>query len=289
MGTGVALVTPFTEALTLDIPALKRVVRHVIDGGCEALIPLGTTGESVTLSADEKRVVLDTVFEENADRLPVWIGCGGNNTAAVQQELTELTKAYPAAAGFLSVSPAYNKPSQAGIYAHYKALTEATDKPLIVYNVPGRTASNILPETILKLADDLAQITAVKDASGDLDQSTLLAMGAPKDFRLFSGDDPLALSQVALGYHGCISVVANAYPMQYSNLIRWALRGDFEQARTLLFRLVPIIKLLFREGNPVGVKSALSAMNLMEPYVRLPLQTATPALKADLMQAVRMV
>ncbi|MDX2063177.1 MAG: 4-hydroxy-tetrahydrodipicolinate synthase [Bacteroidia bacterium] len=288
-GTGVALVTPFTEALTLDLPALRRVVHHVVSGGVEALVPLGTTGESTTLSLEEQYKVLDVVFEVNAGKLPVWVGCGGNDTRAVAARMAELSARYPQATGFLSVSPAYNKPTQEGIVQHYRQLCSSTDKPILLYNVPGRTATNLLPETCYRLAADCPQVVGIKEASGNLDQNMDYVRLAPAGFSLLSGDDHLALAQVALGFTGLISVVGNVAPAETATLVRAALAGELARARNLQYRLLPLIRLLFAEGNPAGAKAALSVLGLCEPYVRLPLVPASPKLRADLTLALRAV
>jgi 4-hydroxy-tetrahydrodipicolinate synthase len=288
-GTGVALVTPFTAAGAVDEPALRAVVRHLVEGGVEYIIPLGTTGESVTLSAAEQQLVLNIVFEEVGGKLPILIGCGGNDTAEVARRLAGFTKAFPEADGFLSVSPAYNRPTQQGIYAHFEHLLGFTDKPLVLYNVPGRTASNVLPETVLQLAHAFPQIVAVKEASASIEQGMAILKDKPAAFHVISGDDSLALAQVAVGYSGVISVLGNAFPSELSTLIRAALQGELDQARGLHYRLLPVMNLLFREGNPVGIKAALDVLNICGPHVRLPLLPASPILRAQLQEAIRAV
>jgi 4-hydroxy-tetrahydrodipicolinate synthase len=288
-GTGVALITPFSASGTVDEPALRRVLKHLIEGAVEYIIPLGTTGESVTLTAAEQQQVLEIVFDEVNGQRPVLIGCGGNDTTEVADRMAGFTKAFPQASGFLSVSPAYNKPTQEGIYQHFRHLLGFTDKPIVLYNVPGRTASNVLPETVLRLAHDFPQIVAVKEASASLEQGMAIIKDKPAAFHVISGDDNLALAQVAVGYSGIISVLGNAFPAEFSTVIRSALTGEMDQARGLQYRLLPVMNLLFKEGNPVGVKAALDILNICEAHVRLPLVAASPTLRAQLQEAIRSV
>ncbi len=278
-GTGVALVTPFTPDGALDLPALRRVVQHVTAGGVDFLVPLGTTAEVATISSSEQQQVIDTVLEVNAGRLPVLLGCGGNDTAHVAERLRQFDRAYAGRIqGYLTVSPYYNRPSQEGIFRHYCALAEATSLPIVLYNVPARTGCNVLPETVLRIARQCPSIVAVKEASGNLEQGMLIARDAPAGFSVLSGDDALALPGIAVGFTGVISVVANATPAPFATLIRQALAGDFASARAAHLALLPFIHLLFAEGNPAGVKAALHALELCGPHVRLPLAEATPAL-----------
>jgi 4-hydroxy-tetrahydrodipicolinate synthase len=285
-GTGVAVVTPFDQSHQLDLPALQRVLEHLIVGGVEYLVALGTTGESTTLSADEQKQLLDTIFAVCKGKAPVVIGAGGNNTLQLCEKVEALTKAYPEAAGILSVSPAYNKPQQAGIYQHYRAVAESTDLPIILYNVPGRTASNLAAETTLRLAHDLPNVVAVKEASGKLEQVMEIIRQRPEGFAVLSGDDLLSLPIIAMGGEGTISVTANALPDPFSRMIRAALAGDGHTARRLHYALMPLIELNFAEGNPAGVKGMMALQNLCGPAVRLPLVSASPALSTQMQQAL---
>jgi len=268
-GTGVALVTPFKLDGQLDTEALERLVKHVIDGGVDYLVPLGTTGESVTLSKEEKAVVLSTVIRVNADRLPIVLGLGGNNTHELVQQIKG--QDFKGVDAILSVSPYYNKPIQEGVYQHYKAVAEASSVPVILYNVPGRTGSNILPETTLRLARDFSNIIAVKEASGNLEQMMSIIKNKPKGFEVISGDDNLTLPLIAAGGIGVISVVANVYSALYSSMVREALAGDFNSAKTKHYQLFDFVNLLFKEGNPSGAKTALQHFGICGDTVRLPL------------------
>ncbi|MFT4681572.1 MAG: 4-hydroxy-tetrahydrodipicolinate synthase [Flavobacteriales bacterium] len=268
-GTGVAMVTPFRPNGSVDFTALTKLTNHLVKGKVDYLVVMGTTGESATLSTDEKNAVLDCVVEANNGALPVVLGVGGNNTAAVCQQLIEMDN--DGISAILSVSPYYNKPTQKGIFEHYKAVAGANGLPIIVYNVPGRTGSNISAETTLKLAHEVTGIIAVKEASGDLDQVMSIIKDRPKNFLVISGDDTLSLPMIAAGADGVISVVANAYPKQYSKLIANSLEGDFAKARKIQFQLLDLIGMLFEEGNPAGVKHVLSQLEVCGPKVRLPL------------------
>lgn len=282
-----ALVTPFTPTGALDLPALKKLVNHVIDGGVEFLVALGTTGEAVTLSPEEQDTVIRTILEANNGRKPVLLGCAGSDTTAVAAAMRKQGDRY-AVQGFLTASPAYNKPTQEGIYQHYKVLAGASPLPIVLYNVPGRTASNVLPETVVRIAQDCPQIVAVKEASGKLEQGMAILHGLANsrpDFRVLSGDDPLALAGVACGYSGVISVIANSHPAPFSSLIRSALQGDYATARTHQYALLPLYSLLFKEGNPAGVKAALASLGICAAHVRLPLVVASESLRAAIKKA----
>lgn len=268
-GTGVAMVTPFRQSGSVDFSALTELTEHLIKGNVDYLVVMGTTGESATLTSDERSAVLSCVMEANNGRLPIVLGVGGNNTAAICNQLTELDT--DGISAILSVSPYYNKPTQKGIYEHYKAVAGATRLPIILYNVPGRTSSNIQAETTLRLAQDFSNIVAVKEASGDLDQIMSIIKDRPRKFLVISGDDTLSLPMISAGADGVISVVANAYPKQYSKLIRHSLEGDFKKARKIQFQLLDLIGMLFEEGNPAGVKHVLSQLEVCGPKVRLPL------------------
>ena len=277
-GTGVALVTPFSEDLHLDIESLRSLVRHCCQGGVDYLVVLGTTGESVTLSKAEKREVIQTVIQENKGQLPLVIGIGGNSTAAVVEELqhTDLTHF----TAVLSVSPYYNKPSQEGIYQHYKAIAAASSRPVILYNVPGRTGSNVLPETVLRLARDCENIIGVKEASGVLAQIEEVISGSPDGFLVISGDDATAKDTVKMGGQGVISVLGQALPELFSRMIREAAGPNKELAEELNGDLEAAMELIFEEGNPSGIKAMLQVLGICDAYVRLPLTEASDDLKA---------
>lgn len=277
IGTGVAVVTPFDENKAVDHDALGRIIEHLIAGKVEYLVALGTTGESVTLNSEETSQVLDTFFKVNDGRLPIVIGVGGNDTRAVCNRALEVDKRYDAAA-LLSVSPYYNKPTQEGIYQHFKALAATTDMPIILYNVPGRTSSNVTAETVVRLASDCKTIVAVKEASGDLIQGMAIVADRPEGFLVLSGDDQLGLAQIAVGFDGVISVVGNAFPDIFSQLVRDSLAGNLNAARSANDKLRKLMGLNFVEGNPAGVKTAMALQGLCRRDVRLPLIEASEAL-----------
>ncbi len=268
-GTGVALVTPFKENGAIDFAGLEKLINHCIDGGVEYLVSMGTTGESSTLSEEEKWEVVNYTKMINGGRVPLVVGIGGNNTASLVKELQRFNP--EGISAVLSSSPAYNKPSQQGIYQHYMQLAKYSPLPIIIYNVPGRTASNISAEVTLRLARDSDKFAAIKEASGDLAQATAILKDKPASFCVLSGDDPLALALIGIGGVGVISVIANALPRPFSDMIRCALQGDFVTARQLNNRLFDIHKWLYIEGNPVGIKAALKYYNICENYLRLPL------------------
>ena len=274
-GTGVALVTPFQKEGSIDFKSFEKLIEHVIKGGVEFLVPLGTTGESVTLTKDEKNAVLDFVIEINAQRLPIVLGLGGNNTQEIIDSIKHTD--FEKVDAILSVSPYYNKPTQRGIYQHYKMIASASPVPVILYNVPGRTSSNISAETTLALANDVENIIGVKEASGNLEQCMEIIKNKPKDFLVLSGDDALTLPLISLGADGVISVVANAFPKDFSELTRQCLEGNFDKARKLHYKLTEIISLLFIEGNPAGVKCALEILKISPSNLRLPLVNVSKA------------
>ncbi len=280
IGTGVAIITPFKEDFTVDVEGLKSLVQAQIENGIEYIVVLGTTGESATLSDSEKELVKKIIIEANDGKIPLVLGIGGNNTAALVNEFksTDLD-AFDA---ILSVSPYYNKPSQEGIYQHYKALAEVSPKPIILYNVPGRTASNVLPETIKRLATDFPNIIGVKEAAGDMVQAMKLISMVPKDFLVISGDDMITLPMVLAGGHGVISVIAQGLPKEFSQMVRLGLEGKVKEAYKLHYRIAPSIDMIFAEGNPAGIKSLLEAKNSCKPVVRLPLVKVSDKLKNDL-------
>jgi len=266
-GTGVALVTPFDKDYNIDYSALKKLVRFQIDNGTDFLVVQGTTGESPCLSNEEKMKVLNTVIDENNGALKIVYGVGGNNTKIVG----ELFKQIPDGVdGILSVSPYYNKPTQDGIIAHFTYLSSCTDLPIILYNVPGRTASNMTAATSLKLAE-IDNIVAVKEASGDMDQIMEIIRLKNDDFGVLSGDDALTMSIILCGGEGVISVVANSFPKLFSKMVSSSMSHKVDQAKEIHYDLLHITRLFFQEGNPGGVKAALNTMNIMEPTMRLPL------------------
>jgi 4-hydroxy-tetrahydrodipicolinate synthase len=277
LGTGVALVTPFKTDKSVDFDALERIVNFVIDGGVEYLVVLGTTGESVVLTAEEKQQVITKITEVNNKRLPMVLGIGGNNTANVVAQLKSSDLSDFDAV--LSVSPYYNKPSQEGIYQHFKAVALASPKPIILYNVPGRTASNMSPETIVRLATDFDNVIAVKEAAGDLVQAMKIIQHAPKDFLVISGDDMIALPMTLAGGAGVISVIGEGLPKQFSEMIRLGLKGESKAAYNLHYKVADSIDYIFEEGNPVGIKAMFKCLNLCETTVRLPLIEASKSLQ----------
>ena len=265
-GTGVALITPFTKENEVDYTALTKLVNKVIEGGVNYLVVLGTTGESVTLTKDEKKKVVAKVKEVNAGRLPIMLGIGGNNTAEIVHEIE--TTDYTGISSILSVSPAYNRPSQEGIYQHYAAIAKASPLPVILYNVPARTGSSVAIETSLRLAKDFKNIIAMKDASAELEQCKGLVNGG---FAVTSGDDALALDMIKLGAVGLISVIANAYPKEVVAIVDAALEGDFNAAQEAHNHLTPVMNVAFDDGNPSSIKYFLHKQGLIENTLRLPL------------------
>ncbi|MEH6407774.1 MAG: 4-hydroxy-tetrahydrodipicolinate synthase [Leeuwenhoekiella sp.] len=275
-GTGVALVTPFHDDLSLDLDGLSRVIEHTIEGGVEYLVVLGTTAENATLTADEKQQVVKRSIEVADGKVPLMLGIGGNNTAHVINELKE--RDLTSFEGILSVSPYYNRPTQGGIYAHYKAVSEASPLPVLLYNVPGKTGSNMLPETVLKLATDCKNIFGVKEAAGDMVQMFRLLQQKPEGFMVISGDDMLALPTVNAGGDGVISVLGQGIPDVLSNMVREGLAGDHKSAYKKHYALMQAIDLIFAEGNPAGIKALLAQKGLCSSAVRLPLIPASDEL-----------
>jgi 4-hydroxy-tetrahydrodipicolinate synthase len=278
-GTGVALVTPFTTDHAVDYAALRRLLDFVIEGGVEYLVINGTTAESPTITSEEKVEILRVVKEHVAGRVPLVYGIGGNDTAGTVTTIrnTDLS----GITALLSASPYYNKPSQAGIIAHYEQLADASPVPIILYNVPGRTASNLTAATTLRLAQH-PNIIGIKEASGNLEQCQQIAAHKPADFLLISGDDMMTTSLVSFGAVGVISVLANAFPRPFTDMVRHALAGEFKEASQLLFKFVDLNPLMYEESNPVGVKAALEALGICSGAVRLPLLTASEELKGKL-------
>jgi 4-hydroxy-tetrahydrodipicolinate synthase len=279
-GTGVAIVTPFTAKGAIDFPALTKLIEHLIKGRVEYIVVLGTTGETATLSKDEKQQVVDHIVKTNKKRIPLVLGVGGNNTAELVEQLKkDDLSAFDA---ILSVSPYYNKPSQEGIYQHYKAISKASPLPIILYNVPGRTASNIAWDTTIRLANDFKNIIAIKEASGNIEQCMKIIKYRPDNFLIISGDDNLTLPLIASGADGVISVVANAYPKDFSDMVRFALFHDLKNAQKLHYKLMEITEQLFADGNPGGVKVVLAQKKITGSHVRLPLVEPNDAVKAKL-------
>jgi 4-hydroxy-tetrahydrodipicolinate synthase len=268
-GTGVALVTPFTAKMEVDYEALGKIIDFVIRDGVEYVVTLGTTGEAPTLSSEERIECINFTYERVNSLVPVVVGIGGNNTRSLLEELETLPleKAF----AILSASPYYNKPSQEGLFQHYKALAEATPKPIILYNVPGRTGRNLNAETTIRLATEVDNIAGIKEASGDMVQCIKILRDKPSDFLVVSGDDALAIPQIACGMDGVISVAANCFPKNFSEMIRTCLKGDFKTAKRLNDGLIEAYELLFCENNPAGVKAVLAELGLIENYLRLPL------------------
>lgn len=268
-GLGVALVTPFTIEGEVDYKALKRLVEYLIQNGADFLCILATTGETPCLSSDEKNQIKQLVIDVNRGRVPILIGCGGNNTRAVVEELK--TTDWTGIDGILSVCPYYNKPSQEGLYQHFKAIAEASPLPVVLYNVPGRTGINMKSETTVRLANDCENIVAIKEASGSLEQVDEIIKNKPDRFDVISGDDALTFSMVASGAAGSISVIGNALPREVSRMIRLEFKGEYEVARTIHHRFTELYSLLFVDGNPAGVKALLHEMGFIENVLRLPL------------------
>lgn len=277
LGTGIAIVTPYNQDGSVDHEALKKIVNFNVENGTNYIVISGTTGESVTITKQEKKEIIKTVKEANANRLPLVLGIGGNNTAAVIEEInaTDLSDF----AGILSVSPYYSKPTQEGMYQHFKAIAEACPVPIILYNVPGRTAKNMDPATVLRLANDFENIVAVKEAGNNLQQYYELLRDKPEDFSIISGDDDLALGVVLAGGAGVISVIGQAFPKEFSKMIQLGLEGSAKDAYNIHYKLMEIVGLIFSENNPAGIKAVLKTLDLCSDKVRLPLVEASSELK----------
>jgi 4-hydroxy-tetrahydrodipicolinate synthase len=269
IGTGVALITPFKKDFSVDTEALTRIVNFQVDNGIDYLVVLGTTAESATLSSAEKELVIQTIIKANNNRLPLVLGVGGNNTHQVVEELK--TRNLNDFVAVLSVSPYYNKPSQEGIYQHFKAIAEASPLPIILYNVPGRTSSNMLPSTVIRLANDFKNIVAIKEAAGDIVQAMKLIQHKPKDFLIISGDDMVTLPMVLAGGAGVISVIGEGFPKEFSEMVRLGLQRKVDEAYKLHYLLSDSIDMIFEQGNPGGIKEVFKALGLSENTVRLPL------------------
>ena len=285
IGTGVALVTPFKKDFSIDFEALQRIVNFSIDGGVEYLVVMGTTAENATLTQDEKEQVINAVIDINKGRLPIVLGVGGNNTMQVVVELK--TRDFSAFEAILSVSPYYNKPTQEGIYQHFKAVAEASPIPVILYNVPGRTSSNMLPSTVVRLAKDFDNVVAIKEAAGDVVQAMQLIKNAPKDFLVISGDDMIALPIVLAGGAGVISVIGQGFPKEFSEMIRLGLNKKVNEAFKTQYFLSDCIDMIFEQGNPAGIKQVFQALGIAENIVRLPLVSVDDSLANRLNEFVK--
>lgn len=283
-GTGVAIVTPFLRSGKIDFTSLENLVEHIIVNKVEFIVGLGTTSEAVTLSAVEKDRVMKSVIETTAGRVPVVMGIGGNNTQAVVNEINETDLSDISA--ILSVAPYYNKPNQRGLYEHFSAIAKACPVPIILYNVPGRTSSNISAKTVLKLANEHWNVVAVKEASGDLDQISEIIKNKPDEFLVLSGDDALTLPMMALGADGVISVIANAFPAAFSAMVRLLEKNKFEEARAIHYSLIEIIEQMFADGNPAGVKAAMSILGVCKNYLRLPMVPASKEVHKNLSRLI---
>ena len=274
-GTGVALVTPFKANFEIDYDALGKVIDYVIKDGVEYVVTLGTTGETPTLRKDEKTAIINYTYEKVNGRIPVVVGIGGNST----QEVIDDLESFPLdkATAVLSASPYYNKPSQEGLFQHYKAIAAATVKPILLYNVPGRTGRNIDADTILRLAREVDNIAGLKEAGGDMAQCMKILRDKPEDFFVVSGDDALALPQIACGMEGVISVAANGFPKTFSEMVRLALKADFKNAKALNDKLIDAYEVMFAENNPAGVKAFMTELGLLGNYFRLPVTPLSSA------------
>lgn len=280
VGMGVALVTPFNDDQSVDFEALVRLVNFNIDNGTNYLVINGTTGESATITPEEKNQIIETVVKTNNGRVPLVLGIGGNNTQTVVNELK--TRDLSHIDGILSVAPYYSKPTQEGFYQHYKAVAEATDKPIILYNVPGRTAKNMEPSTTLRLARDFDNIVAVKEAGNNQQQYYALIKDKPEDFLIISGDDDLVLGVTLAGGSGVISVIGQAYPKEFSSMIQLGLNGNASEAYKIHYQLMDIVSLIFAENNPAGIKAVLHSLGICSTNVRLPLVPASAELQAQI-------
>ena len=276
-GTGVAIITPFDQKHAVDFTALGKLIDFIIAGGAEYIVTMGTTGETPVLSKEEKAEIVKYTYSIINDRVPVIVGIGGNNTQEVTRELE--TFPLDGATAILSASPYYNKPSQEGLYQHYKQVAAVSAKPVIMYNVPGRTGRNMTAETTIRLARDIENIGGIKEASGDIAQCMEILRNCPEDFLVVSGDDALALPQIACGMQGVISVAANSFPLEFSEMVRLCLQQDFRAAKKINDRLIPAYQLMFEENNPAGVKAFLYELGLIQNEVRLPVVPLSSALQ----------
>lgn len=284
-GTGVALVTPFNRDLSIDFEGLERLVEHCLNGGVDYLVVMGTTGENPTLTDTEQQEVLEHVRKVNAGRKPIVLGIGGNNTAALVSKIRKMD--FTAVDAILSVSPYYNKPTQTALYHHYQALSEVSPVPIILYNVPGRTGSNITADITLRLAHDFDNIIGIKEASGDLEQVMAIIQNRPEGFLVISGDDNLTLPIIASGGDGVISVSGQGFPGVFTAMVNAALAGDMDTARENHYRLFDITKMLFDEGNPGGIKAALKTKGICQEHMRQPLWPISAELRTAIAQEIK--
>ena len=284
VGTGVALITPFKKDLSVDFDALIKLVNYNIENGTDYLVINGTTGESATITPKEKQEIIDVIIKTNNSRLPLVLGVGGNNTALVVEELK--TRNFTGIDGILSVAPYYSKPTQEGFYQHYKAIAEATDLPIIVYNVPGRTAKNMEPATTLRLAKDFSNIVAVKEAGNNQQQYYTLLKDKPADFLIISGDDDLAFGVTLAGGSGVISVIGQAFPKAFSTMINYGLKGNAKEGFDIHFKMMDVIDYIFEENNPAGIKTVLQELDICNNDVRLPLVKASSQLQGKIAKFV---
>lgn len=286
-GTGVAIVTPFKNDLSIDFAAFGRVVNHVINGGVNYIVVLGTTGESVTLTKDEKKAIICYILEAIDGRVPLVVGIGGNNTQEIINQVRNLD--LKGVEAILSVAPYYNKPNQRGIFQHFKAISTWSPIPVIIYNVPGRTGSNISAETCLQLARECENILGVKEASGNFEQIIKIIKDKPENFSVISGDDLNTLPIIAAGGSGVISVLANAFPAQWSEMVSQCLKSNFKTAREIQFRFMEMVELLFIDGSPAGVKAMLNILNLCQNNLRLPLVPVSRTIYSRIQKAMEEV
>ncbi len=271
-GTGAALITPFSADGSVDFKSLKKLVDHVIDGGVEFLVVFGTTGEPITICDSEKKDIIDFICECNTKKLPMVLGCGGNNTKEIADKAAKIDTRFDA---ILSVVPYYNKPNQRGMFQHYKTVSEASALPVIAYNVPGRTGCNLAAETTIKIANELPNVIGIKEASPSVEQFTYIKKDVPESFMVISGDDSIVVPHMSLGAWGAISVTANVMPKMYSDMIRLCIANKYDEALKLHLKLIEFTDSLFTEGSPAGAKAALSQMGIVENYLRLPLVPVT--------------
>lgn len=268
-GLGVAMVTPFKKDLTIDVEGLKALTNHLVENGADYLVVMGTTGETPVLDKEDKKLVLETILATNGGRKPIVLGMGGNNTHELCLQLDRMDTAGISA--ILSVSPYYNKPTQNGLFEHFKAVSEHSKLPILLYNVPGRTGSNMLADTTLRIAFDCKNVIGIKEASGNVEQVMSIIKDRKKDFLVISGDDAITLPLIASGADGVISVVGNAFPAEFGAMVHHAMKAELNEARSLHYRLLEITQLMFVEGNPAGVKEVLAHLDICEHYLRLPL------------------
>ncbi len=287
IGTGVALVTPFKKDFSVDVEALIRIVEYQIQGGIDYLVVLGTTAENATLTQEEKELVITTIVTANNGRLPLVLGVGGNNTQKIVEELQ--TRDFKNFSAILSVSPYYNKPTQEGIYQHFKAVAQASPVPVLLYNVPGRTASNMLPSTVIRLAKDFKNIIGIKEAAGDIVQAMKLIQEKPEGFLVISGDDMITLPMILAGGSGVISVIGEGFPKQFSKMVRLGLERKTDEAYALHYMLADAIDMIFEQGNPAGIKEVFKILQLSENTVRLPLVGVNEDLAKRIAQFVKKI